>query len=158
MQPEGEPAPPPPIDPHALLRHAHARVDAPDADETDYRRAVSDAYYAVYHALTALAASFLAAGDDPADAWRRVRRFRHWHVRDAAGAMNESADARTRMVARATLDLQDRRMDADYDYFAEFRRGQVEMLIDLADEAVETLASGGASDFPRLLASLPDAP
>ena len=49
-------------------------------------------------------------------------------------------------------------MDADYDYFAEFRREHVEMLIDLADDAVEALADGGASDFPRLLATLPDAP
>ena len=158
MQPEGEPDQPPPIDPHTLLRHARARVEAPDADETDYRRAVSDAYYAVYHALTALAASLLASSDDPADAWRQVRRFRHWHVRDAAGAMNESADARTRMVARTTLRLQSRRMDADYDYFAEFRRGHVETLIDMADEAVEALAGGGGTALARRLADMPDAP
>ena len=158
MQPEGEPDQPPPIDPRALLRHARARVEAPDADETDYRRAVSDAYYAVYHALTALAAPLLASSDDPADAWRRVRRFRHWHVRAAAGAMNESADARTRMVARATIELQGRRTDADYDYFAEFRRGHVERLIDLADEAVEALADGDGEALARMLAAMLDAP
>ena len=157
MQPEGEPNQPPPIDPHALLRHARARVEAPDADETGYRRAVSDAYYAVYHALTALAASLLAS-DDPADAWRQVRRFRHWHVRDAAGAMYERADARAHMVARTTLRLQSRRMDADYDYFAEFRRGHVETLIDMADEAVEALEDGGGMALVRLLADMPDAP
>ena len=158
MQPEGEPDQHPPIDPRALLRHARARVEATDADETDYRRAISDAYYAVYHALTALAASLLASSDDPADAWRQVRRFRHWHVRDAAGAMNESADARTRMVARTTLRLQSRRMDADYDYFAEFGRGHVEMLIDSADEAVEALEDGGGEALVRLLAAMLDAP
>ena len=157
MQPEGEPDQPPPIDPHALLRHARQRVEAADADETDYRRAVSDAYYALYHALTALAASLLASSDDPGDAWRQIRRFRHWHVRAAAGAMSESADARTRMVARATIELQGRRMDADYDYFAEFRRGHVETLIDLADRAVEALDGGGGEALAQRLAAMLDA-
>ena len=66
------------MDPHALLRHARRRIAAPpEPAETEYRRAVSDAYYAIYHAVTALAAPLLASSDDPAEAWRQVRRFRH---------------------------------------------------------------------------------
>ena len=79
-------------------------------------------------------------------------------MRDAAGAMYERADARTRMVARTTLRLQSRRMDADYDYFAEFRRGHVETLIDMADEAMDALEDGGGEALVRLLAAMLDAP
>ena len=153
------------MDPHALLRHARRRIAAPpEPAETEYRRAVSDAYYAIYHAVTALAAPLLASSDDPADAWRQVRRFRHWHVRDAADAMKGSADARVRMVARAILELHGRRMDADYDYFSEFTRTQADDLIAVAAQAVEAVTApafaegDGGQSLLRQLAAQPDAP
>ena len=165
MRPDGEPGGPLPIDPHALLRHARRRIAAhPEPVETDYRRAVSDAYYAIYHALTALAASLLASSDDPADAHQQVRRFRHWHVRDAAEAMKGSTDAQAHMLARAILELHGRRMDADYDYFSTFTHAQVDDLIDMAAQAVEVITAPAFAEgdtgqaFPRLLAAMPDAP
>ncbi len=163
MRPDGEPEYLSPIDPYALLRHARRRINAPDAEETDYRRAVSDAYYALYHAVTLLAAPVLSSTDDPLEPYRRIRRFRHWHLRDAAEEARESADGQVRIVARAILRLHARRMAADYSHLARFTQVRARRLIGQAEAAVEAVTApaftaGGGQSLLRQLAALPAAP
>ena len=156
MLPGDEPEYLSPIEPRSLIRHAERRIALADADETDCRRAVSDAFYALYHALTLAAAPYMASGDDPLEPYRQVRRIRHPHVRAAAVAMTGSANERTRMVADAMLYLYVWRVAADYDHLVRFTRPRAEMLIEIAEEAVGAVAEAGFGDaFPRRLATLP---
>ena len=156
MLPGDEPEYLSPIEPRSLIRRARRRLEAADADATDYRRAVSDAFYALYHALTLAAAPFMASGDDPLEPYRQVRRIRHRHVRAAAAAMRENADERVRMVADAMQYLYGWRAAADYDHLVRFPRPRAEDIVDLADEAVGAVAETGFGDaFPRRLATLP---
>ena len=156
MLPGDEPEYLSPIEPRSLIRHARRRLEAADADATDCRRAVSDAFYALYHALTLAAAPFMTSGDDPLEPYRQVRRIRHPHVRAAAGVMKGSANERTRMVAGVLLDLYGWRIAADYDHLVRFTRPRAENLINRADEAVGAVAEAGFGDaFPRRLAVSP---
>ena len=72
----------PAIDPSDLLRHARAIAgNLPDRTETDYRRVVSAAYYALFHAVTLQAAGVVAASNWPGQWDPLTRRFRHEQVR-----------------------------------------------------------------------------
>ena len=159
MLPGNEPERLSPIDSRSLIRHARQRLALTDADETDYRRAVSDAFYALYHALTLAAVPLMAPSDDPLEPYRRMREIRHPHVRAVAEAMRGSANERVVMVARVLRDLYRWRAFADYDHLVWFTRPHAEALVNLADEAVGAVAEAGFGDaFPRRLATLPDAP
>ena len=159
MLPGNEPEYLSPIDPRSLIRHARQRLALADADETDYRRAVSDAFYALYHALTLAAVPFMAPSDDPLEPYRRLRDIRHPRVRAVAGAMQGSANERVRMVADVLLDLYHWRAFADYNHLVRFVRPRAEDLVEIADEAVGAVAEAGFGDaFPRRLAALPPSP
>ena len=159
MLPGDEPERLSPIDPRSLIRHARQRLALTDADETDYRRAVSDAFYALYHALTLAAVPFMAPSDDPLEPYRRLRDIRHPRVRAVARAMQGSANERVRMVADVLLDLYRWRAFADYDHLVQFPRPHAEALVNLADEAVGAVAAAAFGDaFPRRLAALPPSP
>ena len=129
MRPDGEPEYLSPIDPRALLRHARGRIHAPDAEATDYRRAVSDAFYALYHALTLAAAPSMTDSADPLEPYRRVRRIRHRHVRAVAEEARESSDQQVRLVATVMLRLYSRRETADYSHLVRFTRERARDLI-----------------------------
>ena len=159
MLPGNEPERLSPIDPRSLIRHARQRIALADADETDHRRAVSDAFYALYHALTLAAVPFMTASDDPLDPYRRIRRIRHPHVRAVAQAVRGGANERAREVARVLLDLYGWRTAADYNHLVWFTRPHAEGLVNLADEAVAAVAEAGFGDaFPQRLAAIPPAP
>lgn len=144
-----------PIDPQDLLRHARAITNAlPGRGDTDYRRAVSAAYYALYHALTLRAATLA----EPSARYDAVRRFRHWRLRDVAQAVIGGGDAQAQHIARAVLFLRTERIHADYNHRERFTPPRARDAIDIADEAVEALEGGGGEALVRLLASLPDAP
>ena len=147
-----------PIDPLALLEHARERLAAPEPSESECRRAVSDAFYALYHALTLAAAPHMTASDDPLEPYRRIRRIRHRHVRAAAEEALAGADVRARMVADALLDMYKWRETADYDHLAQFTPQDANDAIDLTDEAMEALASGGGEALARQLAAMLAAP
>ena len=159
MLPGDEPERLSPIDPRSLIRHARQRLALTDADETDYRRAVSDAFYALYHALTLAAVPFMAPSDDPLEPYRRLRDIRHPRVRAVAGAMQGSANERVVMVARVLLYLYRWRAAADYSHLVQFARPRVVNLVNLADAAVAAVAEAGFGDaFPQRLAALPPSP
>ena len=160
MRPDGEPEQLSPIDPQALLRHAHSRIEAREPAESECRRAVSDAFYALYHALTLAAAPHMTASDDPLEPYRRVRAIRHWQVRRVAEEARADADGQVRMVAEVLLRLYTQREAADYNHLARFTRKGAEDAINLATLAVAavTAPAFGGQSFPRQLAALPGAP
>ena len=159
MLPGNEPEHLSPIDPRSLIRLARQRLALTDADETDYRRAVSDAFYALYHALTLAAVPFMTTGGDPLEPYRQIRRIRHPHVRAVAEAMRGSANERVVMVASVLLYLYHWRAAADYDHLVQFARPRVVNLVNLADAAVGAVAEAGFGDaFPQRLAALPPSP
>ena len=164
MRPDGEPEYLSPIDPRTLLRHALGRIDALDAEETDYRRAVSDAFYALYHALTLAAAPSMTDSADPLDPYRQVRRIRHWHVRDAINMARGSTDELVQLVATTMLALYRSREAADYDHLTQFTHERAGRLIRRAERAVEAVTApafaegDGGQSLLRQLAARPDAP
>ena len=164
MRPDGEPEYLSPIDPRALLRHARGRINAPDAEETDYRRAVSDAFYALYHALTLAIAPSMIVSADPLEPYRQVRRIKHGHVRDAAKEARKSEDELVQLVARVMKDLYTWRGAADYDHLTQFTHARAGRLIGRAGVALEVVMARGFAEgdggqsLLRQLAARPDAP
>ena len=130
-----------PIDPYALLDHARKRIGDPVPSESECRRAVSDAFYALYHALTLAAASHMTASDDPLEPYRHIRGVRHWHVRNAAEEARADADGQVRLVARVMLRLYLWREAADYDHLVRFTRADADALVNLATRAVDAVAA-----------------
>ena len=179
-EPDGATEGPFPIDPRDLVRHARALAQSlPGRSATDYRRAVSAAYYALFHAITLRTVEALAPDAAPRTRYERVRAFGHSDLRRAAlwasgaGVPSRSratlaararADAEVRRVAEAFLRLNAERADADYNHLARFTEPRALRLIDTADEAVEAVTApafatdGGGMAFLRLLADMPDAP
>ena len=145
-EPEGEPEEPLPLDPLDLLRHARSvALVLPERNSTDFRRAVSAAYYALYHAVTLQAAALVADGDTPAERHRLARRFRHRHLRAAASTL-AGADApvvRSRGMdfISAVQQLNAERERADYSHFERFTQERAVELIDIATDAVRTVTS-----------------
>lgn len=172
-EPRSEPEGPFPIEPAALLRHARRIVEVlPEPGETEYRRAVSAAYFALFHAITLRAVD--VPGDEIRQRYERVRQFGHADVRKvalwASGAgppppAEESRaaiardDGQSFRVAGTLLRLNAERRRADYDHFAQFSRSRANRAINAAEEAVAivTAPAFGASDggraFLRMLAA-----
>ena len=149
-----------PIAPYDLLEHARMRLAAPEPSESECRRAVSDAFYALYHALTLAAMPHMTASDDPFEPYRRLRGIRHWHVRAAANEARAGTDEQVGMVADAMLQLYRWREAADYDHLFRFTQGRVGHLVDIAEHAMEAMSTPAfrASNLPRRLAAMLDAP
>ncbi len=174
-EPRSEPEGPFPIDPAALIRHARRIVGVlPEPEETEYRRAVSAAYFALFHAVTLRAVELLVPGDALLQRYERVREFGHADVRKVAQwasgagpppprAESQAAvardDGQSFGVAVALLRLNAERQRADYDHFARFTEPHATSLINDAEEAVATVtapafgASDGGRAFLRMLAA-----
>lgn len=107
--------------PDELLAEAVRSVHSP-AEESQgrYRRAVSTAYYALFHLLIGEAT---ANWNRPEQREKLARAFEHKHMRRASDQVkgkpyaNEDPDvvARLRQVAACFADLQQSRIEADYD-------------------------------------------
>ena len=174
-EPRSEPEGPFPIEPAAMLRHARRIVGVlPEPAETEYRRAVSAAYFALFHAVTLRAVEVVVPGDAIRQRYERVRAFGHADVRkvalwasgagppppaEASRAAIARDDGRSFRVAGTILRLNAERRRADYDHFAQFSRSRANRAIDAAEEAVAAVAAPafGASDggraFLRMLAA-----
>ena len=128
----------------------------PFPSSTDFRRAVSAAYYALFHAVTLRAAALLVPGSGLVERYRRVRIFEHKDVRlvalwvSGAGTPSPSAataiervrrDQQVRSLADAVRRLSDERRDADYDHFGRFTQSDAFRAINRATEAVNIVES-----------------
>lgn len=113
--------------------------------QTDLRRAVSNAYYAVFHcAAQGFADSLIGTRRRQTEAWRKVyRAIEHGKAKDEFKALRSSAPSRAvRAFAVTFVELQELRHAADYDP-APFRysRRQINALITQARAAVSDLAA-----------------
>jgi hypothetical protein len=125
--------------------------------EVFMRRAVSTAYYAMFHALARLCADQLVGGiHAKTAAWARVYRSLDHKPAQTVLRSVEAAGLASQIVAfgEAFAQLQERRYQADYDpapfryYFKE-----TAALINLAETAIQGLNSLGV-DERRALATL----
>ena len=156
-----------PIEPRRLLERAWAIAlgESPMAGQplttTDYRRAISSAYYALFHAITLATASILAP--DSASRHELVRSFGHGGLKRVTGwvhggkppeglernvgALRE--DPRVRMLSAAFQRLIDAREMADYDHNASFLRSDVYDLAVLAQRAVDLVEDPAFAASPE---------
>lgn len=123
------------------------------------RRAVSTAYYALFHELTIQAARELV-GNDPVGN-QASRWFAHADIRDLARAATGQKGAALAVVlgaphpdlirvADAFVTLQEARHRADYDHEYEVKRRDTLLLIETARDAVERLRKLRDTDDPSL--------
>lgn len=144
-----------PIEPQRLLERAWAIAlgESPMAGQplttTDYRRAISSAYYALFHAITLATASILTP--DGVSRHELVRSFGHGDLKRVTGWVHSGKspeglersvgalreDPRVRMLSAAFQHLVTARETADYDHNASFRRSDVYDVAVLAQRAVD---------------------
>ena len=106
------------IQPHDLLSHAVALARG-GGDEVDTRRAVSAAYYALFHALAISGASVFASAG-PAIAAQVARSFEHTTMLQICKSYltpgsRQALDSSLVQIAQVFVDLQGARHSADYD-------------------------------------------
>ena len=132
-----------------LLEHAAGLVSKDDPSSADLRRAVSAAYYALFHLLiskTVAHWSHVESRDDLA------RMFDHRVMKAASkSVLNEKqnpfqgGDATTvrqlRAVAQAFIDLQEKRNTADYDNAAQCTHTEAERALRIAARAFDSWES-----------------
>ena len=140
-----------------LVQHARRLIAPPAAApaEADLRRAVSAAYYALFHALTVAGAQSLAQGNSPLQS-QVARAFNHTAMRKVCDAYVRSPtrpfqqpgvahlnpvapDLRLSGIAAAFAELQEARHAADYDLTYVIDLSDARLLVDLADAALADL-------------------
>jgi hypothetical protein len=112
---------------------ALAKNEPKKPKQASLRRAISAAYYALFHLLTEEAANAMCAGSKSADLRMIVRRaFEHTAMKNAAKGFGAGNPAEVwkpllaapspdlQRVARSFVDLQEARAQADYDLSLHF--------------------------------------
>jgi hypothetical protein len=111
--------------------------------QADLKRAVSTAYYALFHALAKDAADLLVGvgRNRPAHAWSQVyRSLQHGDAKRACEAVRNLGFPQTIVAcADAFVALQQQRHDADYDPDCRVLRADAMAAIDLAEKAIRGL-------------------
>jgi uncharacterized protein (UPF0332 family) len=118
--------------------------------DADLRRAVSAAYYALFHAV-ARAGADLVVGTISANrsnkAWRQVyRALQHGEAKTRCESLPNAFPQGLQDVADALVALQKLRHDADYDPTASFTRKDVQNHILQAETAVVKLKGASVPD------------
>ena len=119
--------------------------------ETDLRRAVSTAYYAMFHCLATCCADMLVGGPSAhrdMRAWNRMyrslqhgttrQRCQHRDITDFPGPIQD--------FASAFVEMQNRRHTADYAPDADFRKSDVIRDINLAESVITAFATVDIAD------------
>jgi len=147
-----------------LLQQARAlaAIDPRRPKQASLRRAISAAYYAIFHELVDRAVGALLSGSDAAgpigNRLRRVADHRaalraaRWFagapesmpqairgVRAASGASAPRVESALVLVCEALVNLQEKRHTADYDLGTAFTRDEAQRLIGDAEAAVAAL-------------------
>ncbi len=153
-----------------LIQVAHAlgkkrKVGAPK--RADLRRAVSTAYYAVFHFLSKAAADALVGSTKGGSAAHTIvyRAFEHRRMHTACREASRqqldaklsttlgfaSFDANLRSGASAFVELQDRRHRADYDPNYAITTSETKSAIDLAETAIAAFSGADKEQFRLFL-------
>lgn len=107
--------------------------------QADLRRAVSTAYYALFHCLAGAAADLLT-GSNRSQEWHQVyRALEHGKAKRACRqyAATPALPRGIRGFAKAFVDLQDARHEADYALESQYLKPDVLAIINRAEGAVE---------------------
>jgi uncharacterized protein (UPF0332 family) len=139
-----------------------AQLDARRPKQANLRRAVSSAYYALFHLLTSETSALYAA--EPGLAARINRTLGHLDMKKASTMIGNGKLPRAlqppsgvyttpdelKTVAKAFVSLQEARHEADYDLSQTFRRRQVLDYIQSARQAFEAWERIRKTDDARL--------
>jgi uncharacterized protein (UPF0332 family) len=139
-----------------------AQLDPRRPKQANLRRAVSSAYYALFHLLTSEVSSLYAV--EPGLAARINRTLNHGEMKKASSMLANDrlpravqppgggyiTPARLKSVANAFLSLQQARHEADYDLSRSFRRREVLDFIQSARQAFEAWGEVRNTDDARL--------
>ena len=156
------------IRPDWLLRQAEELTGSGRGQprNADLRRATSAAYYALFHRIALDAATVVLPGGSDREVRHAARYLSHASIRQVCAWISgetppkhlvESvqrlqADTGITSVVAAFVKLQDERVAADYDHFADFTRPGTRVLVRQARRAVQRLeADGGASEVQGFL-------
>lgn len=118
--------------------------------QADLKRAVSTAYYAVFHAIARDAADLIAGtgADRPDKAWLQTyRALEHGFASSACKQVrNLGFPDGIVTCARLFVDLQQRRHDADYNPLARISRSEALEAADQAELAIQSLRATPRKD------------
>ncbi|MGO7185847.1 hypothetical protein ACCT14_31390 [Rhizobium brockwellii] len=118
--------------------------------QSDLKRGVSTAYYALFHALARDCADLLVGtGDTRSEpAWAQVyRTLEHGVAKNSCkAAASPGFPGNIVSFADTFVILQEERHRADYDPLARYVRAEVLVLIDNCEQAIRDLASAPRSD------------
>ncbi len=150
-----------------LLKQARLLTNPqPDwPEQADLRRAVSTAYYALFHLLTAETATLFEA--DPTVAAAIGRRLDHGMRKEVSKSfaadklpathrtvfgpqLQSTAADPLKRVAETFSTMQDARHEADYDPTRTYTRNDAVVLVELTEKAVADWASVRETDLARL--------
>ena len=140
-----------------VLHNAALQESDPERAQTHLKRAVSTAYYAMFHTVCANAAELLpGAASQPATAAAWLQAYRgpeHNHVRNQCrnAGMMAPFPPEIKSFAQTIVRVQTRRNQADYNPLSNFRRVEVSQIIDDAEFAIDQLSSAPA-DIRRAFA------
>ncbi len=127
-----------------------ARTSPRRPRQADLKRAVSTAYYAVFHAMARDAADLLVGTgpDRPDKAWLQAyRALEHGFASSACKQVqNLGFPDGIDTCARLFVDLQQRRHDADYNPLARVTRSEALEAADQADLAIKCLRAAPRKD------------
>lgn len=122
------------------------------AGQARWRRSISTAYYAVFHALARLCADALVDAEGSAEWVLVCRALDHAQSKNTLTALSREMDDPTlRIVAKRFSDLQLERQDADYHPTRTFTQTEAEAWLQIAVEAVRDVG-GLTHDQRRVLA------
>lgn len=161
------------IRPRWLLRLAHDlapdQVGQGQPRNTDLRRAISTAYYALFHAITRAAAEHALPGAPESEQNAFTRHVGHTAIKQVCGWINGDqppqaiaatvdrlrGNARVSAVAATFSALHQAREDADYNHDADITRPTTLGLIQRSENAVQIVeADAATNDFRSFLGLL----
>jgi len=138
-----------------LLATARKRTLSPrSCTEADLRRAISDLYYALFHAVCeALVEPVGADPENPAfvDFLRGLYRIPEHHLleRRCKDALASGFSPEVRRFAQRVIALKNKRTLADYDFLEVFSISDVQSEIDLVESALHDLRQMPQADRVR---------
>lgn len=162
------------IRPEWLIRQAKelggAAAGVGQPRNADLRRAVSDAYYALFHFIVLACVESLMPACPEGDQLRLTRHFQHNAIKQVCewvvgpGAIPERvrhslllvrAEVPIRDAALAFVTLQERRHDADYNHLTGLTRPETLTLIESAEDAINKLtAAKGTPNYERFMSHI----
>jgi hypothetical protein len=157
---------PPPLPDHLFDQADHLTSGVPSRP-TDLRRAISNAYYGLFHfAITAAADMVLGAANQATARYALVyRSVDHAHLRNLCDQVRATNPQKVALVpvggfgsiadfARITLNLYELRILADYDPSRLFTPNEVRLAVSDAREAIKWFQQGTAEQQQTFLTML----